>query len=151
MDVPGKSGKYDFGSEYDQRVFELSLITLGTSTDVEVQTVIRSLANELTDNNGLPREVKLRFDKEPDKYYEVKLHEDMGITRSPGKFGEITLRLVATDPFAFTPSDYTSKEISHNGGTLAVTNSGNVEAPAKLTITNTGSTTINGFKIYQEV
>lgn len=149
--VPGRAGVYDFGAEYDVRTFELPLVTLDTTTQAEVQNVARNLANELTDDKGKPKEVELKFDKEPAKYYEVKLDSEMGITRYPGNLADIQLNLVATTPFALKPVEKINHEITTNGGSFQIQNDGTVETPVRFEITNTGGTTISGFKIYQEV
>src|SRR6056297_2186150 len=147
LTVPGKAGKYDFGSEYSDRVFELPLVTLDTTTNAEVQEVIRELADTLTDNNGDPKEVELSFSKESDKHYKVKLNESMGITRSPGKIGEITLPLVATEPYAFADTNTVSANIINNNQTVSVQNSGSAPTPVVITITNSGANTISGFTL----
>jgi len=147
LTVPGKAGKYDFGSEYSDRVFELPLVTLDTTTNAEVQEVIRELADTLTDNNGDPKEVELSFSKESDKHYKVKLNESMGITRSPGKIGEINLPLVATEPYAFASKTTNTVSITSSPQVFSVQNSGSAPTPVTITITNTGSNTVSGFTI----
>lgn len=145
--VPGRAGSYDFGAEYGQRTFQLPLITLNTSTQSEVQDVVRNLADTLTDDNGDPKEVKLSFDKESNKHYKVKLDDSMGITRYPGNLADIQLNLVATKPFAFRDTNTTTVNVTSSGQTFQVTNSGSAPTPVVITITNSGATTINGFTI----
>ncbi len=145
--IPGKAGKYDFGSEYDVRKFELPLITLNTTTEAEVQSVIRSLVNELTDSYGDPQEVKLSFDKESDKHYLVKLDDSFGVTRHPAHFGEFKLRLVATEPFVLGAEETVTANITSSGQSTSVENEGTVKTPVVITITNNGTNTINGFEL----
>jgi len=146
-EIPGKAGRYDFGDEYDTRTFELPLVTLNTTKKAEVQAVIRNLTNELTDKYGRPQTVNLSFDKEPDLHYRVKLSESYGITRHPAHFGEFTLTLVATLPYALGNSETVTKNVTSSPATITVENSGDVETPVKITIENTGSTTINSFDL----
>lgn len=145
--VPGRAGQYDFGSEYDTRTINLPLVTVGTSSESEVQDVIRNLANVLTDENGDPKEVKLTFDKESDKHYKVKFNGDFGVPRINGGIAKFTLTLVATEPFAFGDTNTTTVNVTSSGQTFSVTNSGSAPTPVKVTITNTGTTTISGFSL----
>lgn len=147
MVVPGRAGTIDFGSEYGEREIELPFNTLNTSSQSEVQDVIRNLADVLTDDDGEPKEVTLSFDKESGKHYKVKLAEGTGITRYPGNLAEFSLNLIATKPFAFSDTSTTSVNITSSGQTFNVTNSGSAPTPVKITITNSGSATINGFSI----
>lgn len=145
--IPGRAGVYDFGAEYDQRVFQLPLITLNTSTQSDVQDVVRNLADVLTDDNGDPKEVKLSFDKESGKHYKVKLDSSMGIRRYPGNVADIQLNLVSTKPYAFASTSTTTVNVITSGQTFKTTNSGTAPTPIVMTITNSGATTINGFTI----
>lgn len=147
LEVPGRAGRYDFGSEYDTRTFELPLVTLNTSTQAEVQEVIRDFADALTDNNGEPKEVELSFTKESDKHYKVKLDQSYGVRRYPGNIADFRVRLRATKPFAFADTSTTSVNITSSGQTFKVTNSGSAPTPAVITIENSGTSTIDGFTI----
>ncbi len=150
-EIPGKAGRYDFGDEYDTRTFELPLVTLNTTTKAEVQAVIRNLTNELTDKYGKPQTVNLSFDKEPNLHYRVKLSESYGITRHPAHFGEFTLTLVATLPYALGDRETVTKNVTGSPEDISVTNDGDVETPAVLTITNEGSAAVSGIETKLEV
>jgi len=147
LEVPGRAGRYDFGSEYDTRTLELPLVTLDTSTQSEVQEVIRDFVDALTDNNGEPKEVKLSFGKESDKHYKVKLDQSFGVRRYPGNLADFRVRLRATEPFAFTSTNTTSVNITSSGQAFQVTNSGSAPTPVVITIENTGTSTVDGFTI----
>jgi len=151
MDIPGRAGRYDFGDDYDTRTFELPLMTLNTTTKAEVQAVIRNLTNELTDKQGRLQTVNLSFDKEPDLHYQVKLSESYGITRHPAHFGEFTLTLVATLPYALGDRETVTQNITGSPEDVSVTNDGDVETPAVITITNQGSAAVSGIELKLEV
>lgn len=147
--IPGKVGGYDFGSDLEPLVFELNCEIQGSS-ESDLQDKARTLAEHLFDDQGQPRELELSFSDEPNKYWTVRYDSGRGELFERivgGTVGQFTLPLVAEDPRAHEAEETTSASITSSGGTLPVTNSGNVKTPVKLKITNNGSTTINGFTI----
>lgn len=145
--IPGKAGKFDFGDKYDTRTFQLPLVTTGTNTPSEAQTVIRSLAELLTDSQGDPKEVELSFDHESTSYT-VKLDSELGIQRFPAGFNKFVLPLVATDPYAKGTEETITKSITSSPEEFDVTNDGNIETPLVITITNNGGA-VSNFSLYK--
>ena len=74
MEIPGMDGAWDFGSEWGSRPFVIpfGIVKHNRST---MQQQLRSFVAFLMDPYGRPRDIKLTFDYELDKYYMVKLNE----------------------------------------------------------------------------
>ncbi len=104
MTIPGKHGKWSFGSEFEPRVFQLecAFITAQNRTDLENQ--IRELAAHLCDEYGRPMEHKLIFSTEPDRYYTVKYAGSLPIEKL-ASVGFFSLPLIAYDPIASLVED----------------------------------------------
>lgn len=73
MEIPGMDGAWDFGSEWGVRTFTIPFGKV-THDKYTMQQQLRSFVAFLLDPYGKPREIKLTFDYEPDKYYMVKLN-----------------------------------------------------------------------------
>lgn len=99
VQIPGRAGAYDFGSDLSTRQFNLEC-AIKAATRQELAEKVRALAAHLIDTNGKPRTMELIFDDEPDRYYNVKYSGGVSMERivSVGRF---TLQLMATDPFAY--------------------------------------------------
>jgi len=147
--IPGKAGTYSFGDEYGNRIFRLPLVTTDTSSQSDVQDVIRAIADLLTTDQGELREVSLIFDKEPNKAYTVKLDSSYGVNRFPGGFGKFVLGLVATQPFAEGTTETKTKNVTSSPEEIELTNEGSVETPMIITITNEGSSAVSSIKLEQ--
>lgn len=74
MEIPGMEGVWDFGSEWGVRTFTIPFGKVDHDK-YTMQQQLRSFVAFLLDPFGRPREIKLTFDYEPDKYYMVKLND----------------------------------------------------------------------------
>ena len=74
MEIPGMDGAWDFGTEWGSRVFTIPFGVVNHNRN-NMQQQLRSFVAFLLDSYGRPREIKLTFDYEPDKYYMVKLND----------------------------------------------------------------------------
>lgn len=72
MIIPGMPGQWDFGSELGSKPFRFPL-GLIEYDPYEKQRKLNEFVAFLFDYYGKPREMKLSFDYEPDKYYLVKV------------------------------------------------------------------------------
>lgn len=72
LTIPGMSGEWDFGSERGPKPFNLPFEMIEYDL-YERQRKLNALVAFLFDAYGKPREIKLTFDYEPDKFYAVKL------------------------------------------------------------------------------
>ena len=136
--VPGRNGVYDFkGNTYENRLIEQQCTVIkNTMSDLRQQA--RLIAGWLKDKG------QIRYDDEPDKYYIGRAYSSVPLENIVG-LGVFTL-IFEVEPFAY--SDTNMIEVTRtNDSPIFVFNSGNVEAPQEITITNLGTNTINGFKI----
>lgn len=74
IEIPGMEGVWDFGSEWGVRTFTIPFGKVNHDK-YTMQQQLRSFVAFLLDPFGRPREIKLTFDYEPDKYYMVKLND----------------------------------------------------------------------------
>lgn len=80
MVIPGMSGEWDFGSERGPKPFNLPFEMIEYDL-YERQRKLNTLVAFLFDDYGKPREIKLTFDYEPDKFYFVKLAAKVDLER----------------------------------------------------------------------
>lgn len=95
--IPGMDGEWDFGSDDDPKPFRFPLGFI--EYDVyEKQRKLNDFVAFLFDAYGKPREMKLSFDYEPDKYYLVKVAGGFTPRRIWGA-AFFDLLLIASNPY----------------------------------------------------
>ncbi|UUE91747.1 distal tail protein Dit [Bacillus cereus] len=101
VSIPGRSGAYYFGSEIEPMQFSLPLLVKPQENRFELSAAIRKMVAAFIDPHGRPKEIKLIYDYEPDKYYLARYSGSMPIDRyiSMGKF---ELPMIAYDPHAYS-------------------------------------------------
>lgn len=157
MTIPGMSGEWDFGSEWGSRPFNLPFAIIEYDR-YELQRKLRAFVAFLLDAYGKPREIKLSFDYEPDKYYSVKVAGKVDVERVIHT-GRFDLPLIAHKPYAksATTSDKyildsdisVMADIMLDTGisdwaitypqTFEVINNGSVAIPLSLTVEGSGT------------
>ncbi len=101
VSIPGRPGAYYFGSDTDSLEFNLPLIIKPQENRFELAAAIRKMVAAFIDPYGKPKEVKLIYDYEPDKYYLVRYSGSMPIDRY-FRMGKFELPLIAYDPYAYS-------------------------------------------------
>lgn len=101
VSVPGRPGAYYFGSDIDPLEFNLPLIIKPQEDRFSLTTAIRKMVSVFINPYGKPKEVKLIYDYEPDKYYLVRYSGSMPIDRY-FRMGKFELPLIAYDPHAYS-------------------------------------------------
>ncbi|MBO0961439.1 phage tail family protein [Neobacillus sp. MM2021_6] len=96
MTIPGMDGEWDFGSESGPKPFNFPLGFIEYDM-YEKQRRLNEFVAFLFDHYGKPREMKLSFDYEPDKYYRVKIANGFTPRRIHG-FAFFDLPLIASKP-----------------------------------------------------
>lgn len=96
MTIPGMDGEWDFGSESGPKPFNFPLGFIEYDM-YEKQRRINEFVAFLFDIYGKPREMKLSFDYEPDKFYRVKIANGFTPRRIHG-FAFFDLPLIASKP-----------------------------------------------------
>jgi len=100
LSIPGRHGQYHFNSHLNTRTFEIPCGIVQQKTWGDLQQIVRGIASFFVDSYGKPREIKLQFDYEPDKFYYVRYTNSLPIERLV-KLGKFTLALTAYDPFSY--------------------------------------------------
>ncbi|MDF2543491.1 MAG: hypothetical protein K0S47_3209 [Herbinix sp.] len=98
--IPGKHGLYNFGSEIRERVFQIPLIMIERDRTL-MQHKMRDFISFLFDVYGKPKDIKLSFDYEPDKYYIVQCASQIDAERAINT-GRMSIGLVAYNPHAYS-------------------------------------------------
>ena len=98
MSIPGMDGEWDFGSDLKPIPFNLSFRKIEMDKH-EMQRKLKEFAVFLCDSYGKPRPVKLTYDYEPDRYYEVKLSKMLNPDRM-ANVTDIEVPFIAHKPHA---------------------------------------------------
>ncbi|PEB86076.1 phage tail protein [Bacillus thuringiensis] len=108
VSIPGRPGAYYFGSDIDPLEFNLPLIIKPQEDRYQLAAAIRKMVAVFIDPYGKPKEVKLIYDYEPDKYYLVRYSGSMPIDRY-FRMGKFELPLIAYDPYAYSIASSTDE------------------------------------------
>lgn len=98
MEIPGMNGAWDFGTEWGTRTFTIPLY-IQEPNMFQRQRLLREFVAFLLDSQGRPKTLKLTFDYDPDKYYEVKLNGRIEPERL-FRMNRFELSFVANNPVA---------------------------------------------------
>lgn len=150
LEVGGKAGTWDFGADIAEKRIRLPIAFVDCTTQTELQTAIRNLANHLLDSDGKPEEMELSFTWDANKYYTVRYSGTAPIERKV-ETGEGVLEFVSTSPFAHSTTTTTQATITSDPQTVTVTHSGTVKSPCTITLRNNSGASIAGFTIKREV
>jgi len=147
--IPGKPGSYDFGADLSHKVIRLPIEFVDCTTQAELQTAIRTLADHLLDDDGKPEEMELSFSWEPTKFYTVRYSGSAAIDRKV-ETGRGVLEFVAHDPFAHSETKTTTGTYTASPGTVTVTNSGTLKTGCTIVLTNNSGAAISGFTLTRQ-
>ncbi|MCM3053667.1 distal tail protein Dit [Caldibacillus thermoamylovorans] len=100
IELPGQNGLRDMGSTLVPRPFNLPIGIIPQKDKYDLQYKIRQFTRFLLDNYGNPRNIKLVFGYEPDKYYTVKYSGSISPERLI-TMGVFDLPFIAYDPAAY--------------------------------------------------
>lgn len=149
LSIPGKHGAWDFGADLGPRPFSFPLAWATEPDRVALQQRIRYFASFLVNSSGQPRSIKLVFLYEPDVYYTVRYAGNLVPDRR-FEMAFFKLPLIAYDPFAYGAESSTDATITKSPETISVLSNGNVKTEPTIILTNTGTTTVRGFRILNE-
>lgn len=99
--IPGRHGAISFDSYLAPRRFFQEILIPTQSTIEDVQEIVRSISPLILDEYGKPKEVELRWDYEPDKYYIAKFSGYIAINRIHHA-GMFPIPFTAYDPYAYS-------------------------------------------------
>jgi|SRR5699024_9151502 len=98
--IPGRAGLWDFGSEIKEKQISLPVACVGEDRII-LQQNLNDFVAFLCDEYGKPRDMKVVFDYEPDKFYTAKLAGQLEPERII-HLGRFALELVANDPYKYS-------------------------------------------------
>lgn len=129
VEIPERDGLYDFGAKY----YGEREITVHCASVSLTREECRELAHVVSGKVQI-----VRWD-EPDKYYTGRIYEPVDIERIVGQAKRFALVFIC-DPFA-------CGETMDDGFDARIHYKGTARAPAVLTLTNTGKTSVSNIRI----
>ncbi len=98
--IPGRAGLWDFGTEMRERQLNYPIKIIDRFHD-EMQSAYNALVAFLFDEFGQPKSIKMVREYEPDKFYMVKIVQQM-LPERPAEDGSLMLPFVADDPYKYS-------------------------------------------------
>jgi predicted phage tail component-like protein len=141
--IPGMAGVHDIRTELAPKYFEFEF-AIKEQDETTMQAKLNEFVAFLCDDTGRPRDIKLIFDYEPDKYYTVKLNNMIDPERIRG-FSRFSVSFVASDPYkyAISPAKVDLVNVIYNRGNCKTTGIITIQITEetdhiKVTLLNTG-------------
>ena len=82
--IPGRNGVHLFDTDLGPRVIVLDLVMIDATTPETLQSLTKTFAQVLLDQDGKPEDVALVFTKEPNYTYTVRYAGNMPLQRIIG-------------------------------------------------------------------
>ena len=101
LEIPGRAGAWNFGSEIGQRPFNIPL-RVADHDQINLQQKQNKFVAFLFDAYGKPRPFKISFDYEPDKHYMVELSSYISPSNAIYHLKTFGLYLTASDPYKYS-------------------------------------------------
>lgn len=100
VSIPQRAGAYYYVGQLEPKPFTLDCV-FTRSNYADLKARITKFKRLLIDGNGRPKVVKLKFDDEPDRYYNVVYEGLIDIERI-ADLGVFSVQLIAYDPVAYS-------------------------------------------------
>ena len=100
IEIPGRHGEIVFDSYLESRRLFPTVLIPSQATLTDVQNILRRVSSLLLDKYGRPKNVKVIYDYEPEKYYICRMNGYLSPERV-AKTGKFLIPLYANDPFAY--------------------------------------------------
>lgn len=147
IEIPGMDGVYYVDVQNGVKKFRFPLATNEVDRP-QSQRILREFINFFHDAKGQKRLVKMSFDYEADKYYDVRLSKDIQPNREYA-FWEFDLEVTAHDPWSYSATDNTdvmwgSLEITFEADYLL---SHTFVDAIQITTAQTVQATVNGYTV----
>jgi predicted phage tail component-like protein len=117
LTIPDRHGAIVFDSYLEPRRLFPQILIPSQATLNDVQGIVRKVSSLLVDEYGNPKDVKLIYDYEPDKYYIARLTGYISVDRI-AKAGIFLIPMYAYDPYAYagmTAYDPTNSQVYNTG------------------------------------
>jgi len=142
--IAGQDGELSFGSTYDPRRIDLTLYI--EAPPAQFHAALARLARLFNANR---KEMTLEFSDLPNRIYRVV---NNGTLALDGQVGSrmVNVSLKANDPWPESGERVYETTITKSPEVMTIESTGDVRAQPIIVLTNTGATTIRGFKIKNE-
>jgi predicted phage tail component-like protein len=104
LTIPDRHGAIVFDSYLEPRRLFPQILIPSQATLNDVQGIVRKVSSLLVDEYGKPKDVKVIYDYEPDKYYIARLTGYISVDRI-AKAGIFLIPLYAYDPMAYAEAN----------------------------------------------
>lgn len=115
VSIPGMDGEHDFGADLGPLPFTLSLLVKPQPNRTLLAAKVRDVMKVFFDAYGKPKTMKLIYDYEPDKYYNVRYSGSL----DPSRFktmAKLVFPVTAFDPWAYALSTAYDKDLQYDSG-----------------------------------
>lgn len=128
VEIPGRPGVWDFGSEFGTRVFELPCI-IQQSNRTDLMSIFRDLAKLFNPQKGVK---KLILDEQPNRYYLARIFDAISAEQI-FTIADFTLTMVCPDPFGYIDAKASTTLVA-NPADISVVSAGDLDAGPVFTI-----------------
>ncbi|MEW5567389.1 distal tail protein Dit [Rossellomorea marisflavi] len=101
IEIPGRHGEIVFDSYLESRRLFPTILIPSQATLTDVQDILRRVSSLLLNEYGQPKDVKVIYDYEPDKFYLCRMNGYLSPDRI-ARTGKFLIPLYANDPMAFS-------------------------------------------------
>lgn len=147
LSIPGKVGLWDFGIEIKERHFSFPLKIMDRFF-TKIQRNFNELKEFFLDPHGQPREIKIIFDYEIDKYYIAKLN-GFSVPARLTEESTIVISVVAYDPLKYGTVE--NHEIHWDSTNVSYDDSYSMDTvyvdDVTITTPQSVETTVNGYAL----
>ncbi|WP_059043933.1 phage tail domain-containing protein [Paenibacillus rubinfantis] len=141
VEIAERDGAIDFGSTYGARPIGLGFFIVG-----DYDTTVGLLMRKFNTRRG---QLDLVFSDRPGKHYFGEYRGTMSWDESTGN-RVIDIPLKMYDPFPESDEQITELTITQSPQVISIESAGDERASPVIVLTNTGTTTLTGFKIQNE-
>lgn len=142
VEIAERDGAYDFGSTYSPRPIGLGFFITG-----DYDTTVSLLMRMFNIKRGV---LDIVFSDRPDKHYFAEYRGTMSFDSSAGnRVIEIPLKM-NEKPFPESKENVYETMITDSPKVIKISSVGDERASPVIVLTNTGNTTLNGFRIANE-
>lgn len=147
VQIAGRDGDVDFGSEYGSRVIEHECILMADNATLDYQSKVREIARIFDAKRG---DRTITYSDLPGKRYRARYAGTLSIEKIIYD-GMFQLPLKMHNPFPESDEENIEElVISQSPHTITIESDGDLSASPIFVLTNIGSNTINGFMIKNE-
>ncbi|MDB5053287.1 MAG: phage tail protein [Bacilli bacterium] len=147
VQIAGGNGEVDFGADYGPRIINHECVLMADDSTLDYQAKVAALATIFDARKG---DVTLTYSDRPNRNYKARYAGTLPIQKIIFD-GNITIPMKMYDPFPESDERLLETTITASPDVLSIVSDGDVRADPVITLTNTGSTTINSLTIKNEI